>query len=397
MKIAVLPNLYKPLSENTTGGTELFAYLLIQELSKRPAIDSIDVYGCGNNPFTDPKIHFISVLDTPIGDLIKSDPHLSSLALERPSLADEIHQNAMVKLYAMLITQRYDIIHNNTSASVFTSMDYLKLLSKTPVVTTIHTNLSSPSIIIPLTLNLMQNENHFFVPIAHHQVTHIQKQGYPLSLTEPVYNGINIERIPFQQETGRNEYGLWLGRVEKKHNKGLKDALIATKKLNIPLTVVQTIENQSFYDQEIHPSLHDKVTTYTTVSLSEKMNLYQHASYFIYPILWEEPFGLVFLEALASGTPVIAYAKGAVPEIIEDGINGFIVNSSDQDIRGSFMVKKTGTEGLMEAIQRIQTMSQNEYVTMRKAARARVQNYFTIKHMVDGYQKVYNQLIAKPS
>jgi len=91
------------------------------------------------------------------------------------------------------------------------------------------------------------------------------------------------------------------------------------------------------------------------------------------PIHWEEPFGLVMVEAMACGTPVIAYNRGSVPEIIEDGKNGFIVKENDID-------------GMVKAVGKIDTID-------RKYCRESVEKRFSIEKMVNGYEKVYKKVI----
>lgn len=101
------------------------------------------------------------------------------------------------------------------------------------------------------------------------------------------------------------------------------------------------------------------------------------------------------IESMACGTPVVAFARGSVPEIIKDGETGFIVNPSDDDIRGNWIIKKTGIEGLCEAVERIYSMPEKQYLEMRKACRAHVEKHFTVERMVDEYEKVYEEILAK--
>jgi len=101
------------------------------------------------------------------------------------------------------------------------------------------------------------------------------------------------------------------------------------------------------------------------------------------------------IEAMACGTPVVAYARGSVPEVIKDGETGFIVNSSEEDKRGDWIVKKTGIEGLCEAVEKIYAMPKNQYIEMRKNCRKHVENNFTVEKMVNNYEKVYREIIDK--
>ena len=124
----------------------------------------------------------------------------------------------------------------------------------------------------------------------------------------------------------------------------------------------------------------------------ELVSYYQNAKLFLFPIEWEEPFGLVMIEAMAAGTPIVAFARGSVPEVIKDGETGFIVNSSDEDKRGDWIVKKVGIDGLCEAVERIYSMPKDHYRQMRKNCRGHVEKFFTIEKMIDNYEMVYKQI-----
>jgi glycosyltransferase involved in cell wall biosynthesis len=82
-----------------------------------------------------------------------------------------------------------------------------------------------------------------------------------------------------------------------------------------------------------------------------------------------------------------------VPEVIKDGETGFLVNPSDEDIRGNWIVKKTGIEGLSEAVMRVYAMSENDYKQLRRNCRAHVEKNFTVEKMVDEYEKVYEKIL----
>ena len=123
---------------------------------------------------------------------------------------------------------------------------------------------------------------------------------------------------------------------------------------------------------------------------SDLAKFYQNACAFLFPIHWEEPFGLVMIEAMACGTPVIAYNRGSVSEIVRDGVTGFIIEEEDrgnQGNRGNWVIKKTGIEGLVEAIKRIGEID-------RASCRRHVEENFTMEKMVEGYEKVYKKILG---
>ena len=126
------------------------------------------------------------------------------------------------------------------------------------------------------------------------------------------------------------------------------------------------------------------------VTSMEKNNFLNKAKALMLPILWDEPFGLVMIEAMACGTPVIAYNRGSVSEIVRDGVTGFIIDPDNEDRpgKGTWVIKKQGIEGLVEAIKRIEEID-------RRACRKHVEENFSVSKMVEGYEKIYNQILNK--
>lgn len=393
MRVAVISNFEKEISPVSGGGTEVFIYTLVSGLVKKSSIDSVHVYGVGKNNFDNAKIKFISLIPQPTAEYLESNESLKILTQNRLDLVSEFKLNMVMKVFKSFILSKhkYDIIHDNSTSPIFNSLgDLLDV----PIVTTIHTNLTSSSILFPNILNLI-DKNHkyqYFVSVANHQKKLAEINN--VNIYANVYNGIDINRFSFSESTPNNSYGLWIGRINRRHNKGVKEALLTSKKINKPLVVLCTIDDREYFEESVEPNLGEQIKmTSGTVKFEEKNEYYKNASYFIYPIQWEESFGLVFVEAMACGTPVIAFAKGAVPEIIKDGETGFIVNQSDKDIRGSWIVKKTGVEGLCEAVEKLSSMSSSDYKRMRNACRIHVEKNFTVEKMIDGYEKLYKKIL----
>ena len=189
---------------------------------------------------------------------------------------------------------------------------------------------------------------------------------------------------------------VWIGRINftKGVDLGIKAAEILKKRL-ILASYIDT-GDIPYYEKEIKPHF-----TQGYVSPAGEMKDIQiksqflgSARLFLFPIRWDEPFGIVMIEAMAVGTPLVSFALGSAPEVIKDGETGYLVNFSDHDIRGDWVIKKTGIEGLCEAIERIYTMPHDKYLIMRKACRAHVEENFTIQRMVDKYEEVYIQVLS---
>jgi glycosyltransferase involved in cell wall biosynthesis len=234
----------------------------------------------------------------------------------------------------------------------------------------------------------------FFTQFKHHphvSISKRQQQEMPgINYVATVYNSIVMKNFQFN-ETGGNDM-IWLGRVTK--NKGLEAAIKARDTLHKPLTIAGVVDNadKEFYEAEIQPHFEEPLHEVKTAAA--KSTFFGNGKLLLYPLQWEEPFGLVMAEAMACGTPVVAYARGSVPEIVKDGETGFLVNPSDTDIRGNYVVKKTGFEGICEAIERMYSLSEENYRAMRKASRKHVEKSFSVEKMVDDYIKVYEKILS---
>jgi len=285
----------------------------------------------------------------------------------------------------------FDIIHGHLSlASDFLSLAFASG-QIVPSIFTLH---------FPLPLEKRNKDrkilfeylkNMNFVSISNSQ------RKLPLRFTGTVYHGITVDEFPFNQESS-NDSIVWIGRIVPE--KGLEDAVEVAKRLGRKLVLGARVDKESesnlnYYKTQIEHKLQQTpVVNHGEITREKRNELLTSGRCFIFPIKWEEPFGLVMIEAMACGTPVIAYARGSTPEVIKDGETGFLVNSSDEDIRGDFVIKKIGIEGLKEAVQRIYDMPENEYKKMRKNCRTHVEQHFTAEKMVENYENLYKQLIG---
>ncbi|MEI6855909.1 glycosyltransferase family 4 protein [Psychrilyobacter sp.] len=250
---------------------------------------------------------------------------------------------------------QFDIIHNNFD---FLPLTYSGLVD-TPVLTTIH-GFSSDKI---LPVYEKYNENTHYVSISD------SDRSSRLNYIDTVYHGIDLTRFTYRKI--QEDYLLFFGRLHR--DKGPKEAIEIAKRSNKKLIMAGIIQDEEYFKDEIEPHLNGDITYIGSVGPEERNTLLGGALALLHPIYFEEPFGLSVVEAMDCGTPVIAYNKGSMPELIENGINGFLVNDID---------------GALGALKKLSNID-------RKRCREIVEGKFSVNRMVDEYIKVYEKILKE--
>ncbi|PIZ47398.1 hypothetical protein CO180_00330 [candidate division WWE3 bacterium CG_4_9_14_3_um_filter_41_6] len=268
----------------------------------------------------------------------------------------------MIKALEYMNDHNFDVFHSHTRP--FSVVEFASLKPKLPTVVTIHDPLSDSGYSILPWYN--QFLNLHFVSLSYSQ----RKPQPNLTWANNIYNGINLSLWPYEEKQG--SYLLFVGRILPE--KGVDTAVQIALKTKMPLKIVGTVypHSQEFFDTSIKPYLSETIQFLGAKTPMELAPLYQGAYALINPIRWEEPFGLVMIEAMACGTPVIASHHGSVPEIITHGKTGFICES-DTD-----MVKFTSY------------VSQIPQLT-RKDCRDHATANFSIDTMTANYLTIYSQ------
>ncbi|MDO9537617.1 MAG: glycosyltransferase family 4 protein [Thermoplasmata archaeon] len=252
--------------------------------------------------------------------------------------------------------ESFDLIHNNFD---FLPLTYSKL-TKTPVLTTIH-GFSSPKI---LPVYKKYNDTNFYVSISN------ANRSPELNYIDTVYHGINMENFTYQKTP--EDYLLFLGRIH--HDKGASEAIQIARKAGKKLIMAGIIQDESYFKEQVEPFIDGTQVKFVgAVGPEMRDELLGKALGFIHSINFNEPFGLSVVEANACGTPVVAFNKGSMPEIISDGENGFLVND---------------VSSAADAISNLKTIS-------RQRCRAIVEERFSQDKMVEKYLAVYRQIIGK--
>lgn len=377
LNIAQIAPPFIPVPPTHYGGTESVISSITEELVKRG--HNVTLYAAGTSQTS---ASLVSPFPQPL-DQTATDALFSPLAHKLFWMHSLPYMQHVSR--ALRDAHMFDIIHDHTHYMSVFYRDFIK----TPIVSTYHGSLqwASQSPIEKMILETYKAHNWIAISRAQQHYSEVD-----LNIVSVVHHGIQPNAFSFSENVNKNF--VWLGRITKQ--KGIEDAITATRQTETELVISGVVNDRDkeFFETSVKPAFTDKRITYSgPADHTQKIVLLGRAKALLYPLLWEEPFGLVMVETMACGTPVIAYARGAAPEIIEDGVTGFLVNSSPQDIRGDFVVKKTGIAGLCEAITRINNLSDHDYRNMRLRARKRVEKHFTVEKMVDTYEAVYSNIL----
>jgi glycosyltransferase involved in cell wall biosynthesis len=189
-----------------------------------------------------------------------------------------------------------------------------------------------------------------------------------------VYHGLPEDLLRFQPNPGK--YLAFLGRISPE--KRVDRAIEIAKRVRMPLKIAAKVDwvDKEYFKEVVKPLLRDSLVEFVgEIGDEEKEDFLGNAYTLLFPIDWPEPFGLVMIEAIACGTPVIAYDSGSVPEVVEQGRTGFIVTDLDDAVR---------------AVERVSGLS-------RKRCREVFEERFTAARMATDYLKVYERMISRRS
>ena len=379
MRLAILNSNYVSISKNTKKGSEIFDRILISGLAKIAKKNNIQItaFASGNSKLPVP---------------IKSVNYYSSTEDKCIGTTYSLIFELALISKALTMHKQFDLYHVNIGEGS-TILPFARFVNK-PILVTMHGSLTEKHKLKYFSL-FKDVKNIFFVSISNSQRKPIPNLNY----IKTIYHGIDIKRSFRFNPVGDNNI-IWTGRAMP--DKGLDVVLQVVKRTRKKAKVFPIIKEE--YIQWFHQEIIKKrnlINQVVRINLdfdvrrSELVKQYQTSKLFLFPLQWEEPFGLTLIESMACGTPIVAYARGSIPEIVKDGETGFIVNSSDDDIRGNWIIKKTGIDGLCEAVERIYSMPEEEYKKMRLACRVHIEKNFTVEKMVDQYEEVYREVIDK--
>lgn len=250
----------------------------------------------------------------------------------------------------------FDVIHNSFD---FLPLTYSRLVP-TPVVTTIH-GFSSASIV---PVYERYNDSGAYVAIS-------DADRHPrLSYAATIHHGIDTDT--FSVSPDPSDYLLFFGRIHP--DKGTAHAIEVARAAGRPLVIAGIIQDEEYFRDRIAPHVDDEWVRFVgPVGGEERLRLLADAHALLHLVDFDEPFGFSVVEALVSGTPVIANRRGSMPEIIDHGINGFLV---------------AGTAEAVDAVRQVGTL-------LRPAIRSSAVERFDVTRMVERYVQVYESLLGR--
>jgi glycosyltransferase involved in cell wall biosynthesis len=340
MRIAQVAPLAERVPPQLYGGTERVVAALTEELVRRGHEVTLFASGDSRTAGT-----LVPIVDR----ALRLDPDVQ-----------DPYAHTMLELGAVFDRAGdFDLIHSH--------LDYFTWpfarLTATPVVTTMHGRLDLPDL-RPLV------REYRWAPL----VSISDSQRAPLAWANwvaTVYNGIDLDPYPFT--AGHGDYFAFIGRISPEKN--LEGAITIARQTGIPLKIAAKVDpaDQDYYEAEIAPLIDGAHVEYVgEIGEGEKCAFLGPAYALLFAVDWPEPFGLAMTEAMACGTPVLALRRGSVPEVVADGVTGFVRDTEEE---------------LVEVADRIPELD-------RRACRRRVEERFSTAAMTDGYEAAYRELAA---
>nr|HPO05698.1 glycosyltransferase [Candidatus Gracilibacteria bacterium] len=329
MKIGLICTNYFNIDQNNKTGSGIFNYILINSLAKfQDNLFDFKVFASGQSdiPFPIESIDFLPSSADP--KIVKNGKHIMfELALISKAFSQQ---------------SKFDLFHINIGDGDFI-LPFAPFVNK-PILITLH-NIINEDFTRKYFSIFKDQKNVHFVSVSNYQ----RKLLPDLNYIANIYHGIETQDFSFDELGG--EEIMWAGRFIPGKGPDLVIKLAEKLQKSVKLFGVIKESYEEWFEENIQKTSKDK--DYIKINCNyprEKLiPEFQNSKVFILPVLLEEAFGLVFAESMSCGTPVVTFARGAAPEIIEDGKTGFLVNPSDEDIRGDWIIKKTGIKGLCEA------------------------------------------------
>ena len=347
MRIAQVAPMYEAVPPHRYGGTERVVSYLTEELVRRG--HDVTLFASGDSRTS---ARLVPTTDRALRERFSLE--------EMQELAIPLHLAMLGEVFQR--ADEFDIIHCHNDFYPFAFEPFIQ----TPVITTMHGRLDLRY--LPPIFRKFPHVN--VVSISYHQRA-------PLAQIRPhwvgtVYNAIPVEAFPFSEKPG--DYFLFLGRIAPE--KRVDWAVEIAKRTGIKLKVAAKVDvyDREYYEREIKHLFDDPIVEFLgEVDEYEKRELLAGAYALAFPIDWPEPFGIVMIEAMACGTPVLAMNRGSVPEVLRHGVSGLVGNSVDE---------------LVALAPRLGELD-------RRACRREAERRFSSRIMAEGYEQIFQRVIVE--
>ncbi len=342
MKIAQVTPLWERVPPPAYGGIELVVSLLTDELVRRG--HEVTLFATGDSIT-------LAKLESVHPRAIRTDSSVKEYQVYETLQLGHVYQRA----------HEFDVIHSHMGCPALTYAQFVK----TPTIHTLHGVFTSDT------------EKMYSYARSQPYVSISDAQREPrlgLNYAATVYNGIDVDSYKFYAQPNDLPYLAFLGRLSPE--KGPHHAIEIAKRTGMQLRMAGKIDivDRAFYETVLEPQIDGEQIQYLgEANHVQKNTLMGGAIATLFPITWREPFGLVMVESMAAGTPVIGMRLGSAPEVIKDGQTGFLCETVNQCVA---------------ALDRIAEID-------RAACRQHVVENFSVQRMTDGYEAVYRQLLGE--
>ena len=339
MRVAMLAPPWIPVPPPGYGGIEQVIALLAAELTERG--NDVTLFAA---PGTRSQAEVLSPLEGPHPDEIQLSIFEADHVASTFASADEADPP-------------FDVLHDNCGFTAFAFADRID----TPVLHTLHGPFTDE------TTAFYARHGHKARAVA---LSRYQAEQAPpeLEVVAVIGNPIVVDDFPFRAD--KDDYVLWIGRMNP--DKGPNRAIAAAREADVRIVLAGPVQpgQEEFFQKEVEPHIDGESVEYIGEVGEEKAELYAGARAFLMPIRWPEPFGLVMTEAIACGTPVVAFPEGSAPEIVVDGETGFVVDDE---------------QGMADAIGRLGEIDPER---CRESARER----FDVAAVAEAYERAYESV-----
>jgi glycosyltransferase involved in cell wall biosynthesis len=348
MRVAMIAPPWFKIPPEGYGGIEVVIHLLVEGLIEKGHEVSLCTVATSST-----KASLYSVFDDEMKSFLDAPPSAFLNVAVTHSLA----------CYRATLEAGVDVIHDHTWKEGLLSAAFVHR----PVLHTIHGPFDEGNLRF---YRLFAGDQRIYFAT----ISDFQRNCLPdLNYVGTVYNGILLERYPFRREKG--DFFLYVGRFNDEKAPHL--ACEVAKELGAKLFLAGKVheeEEHRYFDRRIVPFLSSDIQFVGELGhwSQEKMRLFSEAKAYLYPIQWDEPFGITMAEAMACGTPVVTFGRGAAPEIVAHETTGFVVDTMEE---------------FMEAVKRVGEIDPRK-------CRERVESLFTAQKMVDAYERAYEKIAA---